>query len=207
MIRLLFFLLFPYVANSQTGAISGNAYWKYNDYVGNKGDAGAEVYLFKDSLSQPQTVTCDLLGNYKIDGLQPGNYLLVIRSKNVVDNWFSNIITMHFTNWLHYTGYRSDLLNQQYYDSFQLCRKQYFDDVVEKVGAFSNKKHQNKMMHDQALLDDCRAKFFERISKSSLEYSFWGVELQYPRKMDVKEITVSPSQTTSVVTDFGVTYI
>ena len=117
------------------------------------------------------------------------------------------MIAMHFTNWLHYTGYRSDLLNQQYYDSFEVYRKQYFNDEIENVGAFSYKKHQNKMKQDQALLDACRAKFFERIPKSSLEYSFWGIELSYPRKMDVKEITISPSQTTSVVTDFGVTYI
>ena len=200
-------MLLPLFCFGQTGILTGNVYWKYNDYVGNKGDAGAEVLLYSDSLSNPRTATCDLQGNYKIDGLQPGNYLLVIKSHNTTDNWFHDIIEIHFANWLHYTGFRSDLLNQQYYDSIEVYMKRYYNDVGEKVGAFAYKKHQNKMKQDQGLIDAARAKFFARIPKANLEYSFWQIELDVPRKIDVKEITITPSQTTSVVTDFGVTFI
>jgi hypothetical protein len=32
--------------NGDYGTLTGNAYWKYNNYVGNKPDAGAEVTLY-----------------------------------------------------------------------------------------------------------------------------------------------------------------
>ena len=74
--------------NGNYSSISGNVSWKYNDYVGNKADAGSEVLLI--SMDTIRGVlkyesTADLQGNYKIENILPGSYFLVIKSKNATD--------------------------------------------------------------------------------------------------------------------------
>ena len=74
--------------NGEYGSLSGNAYWKYNDYVGNKPDAGAAATLYGlDSTRQGLKfeAVADVKGDYKIDKLLPGGYFLVVRSKNTTD--------------------------------------------------------------------------------------------------------------------------
>jgi hypothetical protein len=69
--------------NAQTGSISGNVYWKYNNYVGNRPDAGSEIVLIQ--LTHPaiqHKAKCDIQGNYKIEGIIPGRYFLQIKSHN-----------------------------------------------------------------------------------------------------------------------------
>jgi hypothetical protein len=64
------------------GSLTGNVYWKYNDFVGNKPDAGAQVFLFsRDTAKSPVQVDCDLQGNFNIDGLAPGEYIVAVKSK------------------------------------------------------------------------------------------------------------------------------
>jgi hypothetical protein len=71
--------------SKEPGIISGNIFWKYNDYVGNKPDAGSIVSLYsleenpKDSV---YTTTADINGNYKFENIIPGNYFLKVISKN-----------------------------------------------------------------------------------------------------------------------------
>jgi hypothetical protein len=68
--------------------LTGNAYWKYNNYVGNKADAGAGVILLSlDTIRENQKfdATADFQGNYKIERILPGRYFLIVRSKNATD--------------------------------------------------------------------------------------------------------------------------
>jgi len=74
--------------NGDYGSLTGNAYWKYNNYVGNKPDAGAEVTLYSLDTIRGElqfSATADIQGNYKIDKIPPGNYFLIVRSKNATD--------------------------------------------------------------------------------------------------------------------------
>jgi hypothetical protein len=65
------------------GSLNGNAYWKYNDYVGDKPDPGTEVYLFPwDSSKEVYETTCDVQGNFMFDKIVTGDYILVAISKN-----------------------------------------------------------------------------------------------------------------------------
>jgi hypothetical protein len=74
--------------NGNYSSLSGNVSWKFNDYIGNKADAGSEIVLI--SLDTIRGVlkyesTADLQGNYKIENVLPGSYFLVIKSKNATD--------------------------------------------------------------------------------------------------------------------------
>ncbi|MEI9920358.1 MAG: hypothetical protein WDO14_16420 [Bacteroidota bacterium] len=71
--------------NGDYGSLSGNVYWKYNDFIGNRADAGAVIKLYPlDSVrsSTKYTAIADLQGNYKIDKILPGRYLVIITSKS-----------------------------------------------------------------------------------------------------------------------------
>ena len=74
--------VFLFSCKPKPGSLAGNAYWKYNDYVGNKPDAGADVYLFStDTSKSPLKTTSDVQGNFALNNLAPGKYLLVVSSK------------------------------------------------------------------------------------------------------------------------------
>lgn len=63
--------------------VSGNAYWNYNKYVGDKPDAGTSIYLFSSDTSKLVLKTeCDVQGNFQIDNVEIGDYTLVAESKN-----------------------------------------------------------------------------------------------------------------------------
>jgi hypothetical protein len=71
---------------SKPGELNGNVDWKYNDLVGNKPDAGAQIRLF--SIENPladepkYSHTTDINGNYKIENIEAGEYIIIANSKN-----------------------------------------------------------------------------------------------------------------------------
>jgi hypothetical protein len=74
--------------NGNYSSLSGNVSWKFNNYIGNKADAGSEIVLL--SLDTIRGVlkyesTADLQGNYKIENVLPGYYFLIVKSKNATD--------------------------------------------------------------------------------------------------------------------------
>ena len=67
------------------GKLSGNAFWKFNNYVGNKPDAGTEIFVFsKDNLNkEPLKAVCDVNGTFLIDKIPSGEYIVLASSKAV----------------------------------------------------------------------------------------------------------------------------
>ncbi len=86
-----------------TGMISGLISWKYNNFVGNRGDTGAKIFAVNleihepiDSLidmNAPQGTngiwisTADGNGNYKLDKIPCGNYAVFVASNNANGNY------------------------------------------------------------------------------------------------------------------------
>lgn len=74
--------------NGDYGSLTGNAYWKYNNYIGNKPDAGSTVTFYSlDTIRGDLKfeATADVQGNYKIERIPPGKYFLIVRSNNATD--------------------------------------------------------------------------------------------------------------------------
>ena len=84
--------------NGDYGILTGNVYWKYNDYVGNKADAGALINLYSlDSIrgNVKYVTTADVDGDYKFEKVLPGIYFLIVRSANTTScptQQISNIV-------------------------------------------------------------------------------------------------------------------
>lgn len=73
--------------SKKPGTLSGNVFWKYNDYVGNKPDAGSFVNLYSTVNKEINyETTTDVTGNYKIEDIIPGTYYLIIQSKNTTES-------------------------------------------------------------------------------------------------------------------------
>ncbi|MFJ6209899.1 S-layer homology domain-containing protein [Lysinibacillus sp. NPDC092081] len=88
------------------GTLKGTVIWKYNDFIGTKGDTGAAIYLFptnatypsytkqelfnwlerKNELKDVYRTLVDANGNYTFNNLPTGNYIAVISSKNAHRN-------------------------------------------------------------------------------------------------------------------------
>lgn len=70
------------------GSMTGNVYWKYNNYVGNKPDAGSKITIFSCDTARnglKYEASTDVQGNYRIEKVLPGEYFMVIRSGNTTD--------------------------------------------------------------------------------------------------------------------------
>lgn len=93
--------------NGDYGTMTGNAYWKYNNYVGNKADAGAEIELYSlDTVrgNLKYEASADVQGNYRIEKVLPGSYFLMVRSKNATD-----CPERHLDNLVLYENYMKQL--------------------------------------------------------------------------------------------------
>lgn len=191
------------------GSISGNVYYKYNDYQGNKPDAGTTIKLYNvDKGAEPATyeATTDVQGNYKIGGVIPGDYLLFIRSKNT-------------------TAKNEDIFEQFLANSKEL--KELFGNDLEKITkeveelkAIEAKKSEtytnaitkldagDKYLNEySALLKEGSAKQKSIVSKLPAELKKIVSEaLGYDQKVEIKKVTVEEAKDVSGNTDFGITY-
>ncbi|QDQ00165.1 S-layer homology domain-containing protein [Lysinibacillus fusiformis] len=88
------------------GTLKGTVIWKYNDFIGTKGDTGARIYLFPTNATYPSykkqelfdwidrktelkdvyRTLVDANGNYTFNDLPTNNYIAVISSKNAHRN-------------------------------------------------------------------------------------------------------------------------
>lgn len=196
---------------STNGTISGNVYWKYNDYVGNKADAGSEVQL--TSLTNPSTTfksTCDLQGNYKIEGIQPGRYFLIIKSKNTKQDpvWYSRIFgiyklqldTVLSTN---VSSFRPDL--QAEIDTLYNKQMALVKDYAQNINKWKPSKYIKENEKLKTALHDKIKEWFSVMPsdlKMKLDTYYYIHESFY---YQIVEITTNKSET--IVTDFGITYL
>ena len=137
---LFFFLSFPFLSFAQTGTIAGNAFWKYNDFVGNKPDAGSKVYVFPSNLMDKELqIKCDVQGNFKFDNVKPGKYLVVIISENTNDLFSNNFSKLNNPALKNYLGFSIPELNKTIYDSLPVYKKLYELQFAEEEFVEKNK--------------------------------------------------------------------
>lgn len=195
--------------SKKPGTLVGNVYWKYNDYVGNKPDAGCEVKLY--SLTENKIdfkTTTDVSGNYKIDDIVPGKYFLIIKSKNTTDSPKD-----HLDNLLIYS--------QDLKKIFGLDINK-FKTEIEEVNSLENK-------YREALIASSDQKSYEGISKQMEVYhnlesqimeksadiiskfpaefkTTVGLYTGYDKSFSFKVIEIKEAKTTTENVDFGLTY-
>ncbi len=234
--NLFFSTLFLFISNycfSQTGIIQGNVFWKYNDYVGNKPDAGSRIYLYsKLSGSRiPQNYKSDINGNFKIENLPSGKYFIIIVSKNTnmsIEEIFQNVFQdpINFENIIKYLGFNIKEVNRAMYDSVLYYKKrtELFSEKNVSLNLMNTsgmKRKELKNLSDSITKYDVKyelsktdyhnliEKYFTYISRNLKDWdeincNNLGITLY--EKVHMEEIAVSENRTSQVVVDFGITY-
>jgi hypothetical protein len=198
--------------NGEYCALTGNAFWKYNDYVGNKADAGAEITLYSlDTIrgNLKYEATADVQGNYKIEKILAGSYLLIVRSNNTTDCPDS-----HLSN---FKIYRDDI--KQLF-GFDIEKYKTQLDEINVLDSFYFKTLQDfpssgslaQMKANMAKTDAISKQSTEKIEKlfEAFPVDFTGkIKLYtgYSNAYDFSTIRIEEGKIENIVTDFGNTCI
>ena len=182
------------------GSLSGNCYWKYNDYVGNKADAGAEIELYSlDDMELKYKVTADLNGNYKIEEVPVGKYFLIIHSKNTTDCPRSHLDNLSIYN---------DKIKLLF--GFDIKKYKAQLNEIEKLDSLSNYSLFDKESTDdyykyEKLANEKAIKLIESFPKDFKNKIklYTGYSYTY----DFSTITIEKDKNINVISDFGITCI
>ncbi|UTN02344.1 carboxypeptidase-like regulatory domain-containing protein [Flavobacterium bizetiae] len=209
--KLLLTLLLVSILTSCTkkpGTLTGNVYWKYNDYVGNKPDASSKVNLYSitDKNITFETST-DVAGNYKIEEIPPGKYLLVIRSGNTTDSPKDHLnnLSNHAIDIKTVFGFdiqtlkkeikEIDNLEQEYQDVLVSEDKGTYESLTRKIDKYEKikKEFENKSSN---LISKFPSDFKSKIDLYS----------GYDKSLHFANIEIKEQKTTNENVDFGITY-
>jgi hypothetical protein len=196
--------------NGDYGTITGNEYWKYNNYVGNKPDAGAEITLYSlDTIRKGLKfeANSDVQGNYNIEKIPPGEYFLIVRSKNATDcpeSHLSNLrINAFYINQLfsfNINKYKEQMTEINVLDS--LASAALLSD--EKGYGTASKKLDNYYKYQE----QSRNKANELIKSLPEEFTR-KIKLYtgYSNAFDFEVIQIDENKSYNIITDFGITCI
>lgn len=197
--------------NGDYSALTGNVYWKYNNYVGNKPDAGANVMLYSlDTIRKNLMVeaTADVQGNYKIDKILPGLYFLIIRSENTTDCPERHIQNLRYNDVeikeifnFDLNSYKKEINEIDSLD--RLYTTILFDDNNSKYGGLSARINKYRSIENKM-----REKSENLIESFPIEFKRkLGLFSSYSNAFDFTVIQIEESKTESIITDFGTTCI
>jgi hypothetical protein len=190
------------------GILTGNVFWKYNDYVGNKPDAGSEVKLYSmiNKENKYETST-DVSGNFKIEEIIPGKYFLIIQSSNTTDSPKD-----HLDNLLIYSEDLKNLFGfdeskyKKEIDEINQLQNTYQDVLTEsdanKFGGLSN-----QMDKYEKIERDIKDKTLNLISKFPPEFKEkLNLYTGYDKSFKFTTIEIKEGKTSNENIDFGTTY-
>lgn len=198
------------VGNAQSGTIKGNVFFKYNELIGNKADAGSQVILYSKTDSTFAPTTTDLQGNFVYDNLKPGQYLVGVVSENTIDNGIESFGLASFANTKPYLGFSFSKLSPELFDSIH-AGIQKCDSLLivmsskTKYGGQWNKarKAREKVMKGcQAMIK--RLMSLAPMNSRTLPFNFTRT---HGKKYRFSHVTVEPGKTSTIVIDFGITHL
>lgn len=192
--------------NAQTGTVSGNVYWKYNNYVGNKPDAGSEVTLMQ--ITNPairHKTKCDIQGNFKIEGVTPGRYFLQIKSQNTKQDpiFYTRLFRIYKENLdsvyeIKVSSFRNDLQNE----IDELYKQQ-----VELNKRMTQMKYPIYKKENDKLEKELLLKIKEWIESMPIEFkNKLSIYTSVHESLDYSVLEIKENKNETVVTDFGITY-
>lgn len=197
--------------NKDFGSLLGNIYWKYNNFVGNRPDAGSriDIYSLTDSTIRLHTIA-DVRGDYRFDSIPVGEYIAIVQSKSTTKSAKDNLGELYMSS-----PYLERVFNVKYDSLFK-------SNFYRKIEFFDS-------LSDAALNGDPTSKSLDQLN-ASLKWTnaykdssinvadsiinmmpatikiSTGVFSNGSNSVDIKQFTIEKNRTTNLVTDFGTTY-
>lgn len=186
------------------GSVAGNVFWEYNKYVGNKPDAGAHIALY--SLKDTSVIygQCDILGNFRIDGVPVGQYVVIVRSKNT-----NASASDHLRNVL---GHLPEIKAIARWTNEGLSFQGEYDNLRAKLDSSYMRDAVNgdymQIIKERRRLEDTLEAFSRRaLNEIATKVPFGVIPSPLLDKYYYTIIDVQSEKTQTVVVDFGITYI
>jgi hypothetical protein len=185
------------------GSLHGNVFYTYNNFVGNRGDAGAHVRLYKLTDSTKFfDEDVDMSGNFSFDSIPCDSYIMIVTSKNVkddpfhmMDNFSSNNYLIKMATGFSITPYLDSLYRKaKLYDSLGRAAIHHYSDPSRALrlnSIYKDSVFKISLRYESALPSSLREKLRSRVL-SKIEFDI---------------VEVKPVGTKNVVIDFGITYI
>lgn len=192
------------------GQLTGNVYWKYNDYVGNKPDAGSTIELYSfDSVRKERRweTNSDVAGNFRFERLLPGSYLLIVTSKNTTNSPEGHLeqLILNGYSLLEVFGYdlfKSNESELKEYNRVDSLFKQVLFAEDKEYGGFTKRYNTYRKFEEQK--NQLAAKIINNLPndfKTKL-----GLYTIYSNKQKIETIWIDEGKTANKIVDFGVTY-
>ncbi|MEP6615344.1 MAG: carboxypeptidase-like regulatory domain-containing protein [Ginsengibacter sp.] len=196
-IRFLFLLSFvPLVGNAQKGSIKGKVFFHYNETVKNR-DVGANVVLIsKSDKSYRQHTTVDLQGNYSFQEIDPGEYMLIVTSKNTKEDPVTSLESlMMYTDFLNgWSDGLSSVFQTQRYDSLQKSIEAY------KYERDAKRLSEKKLQGMSQAINNQVSQFYQQLPSPTMD----RLNIKSPSDKIKFEVIKVPNREISVVTEFGI---
>lgn len=188
------------------GSLTGNVFWKYNEYVGNKPDAGAEIFLYsldpKNKGLKYEAIS-DVQGDYKIEGIEPGKYFLVIKSENTTSSPTEALTKLRAYQKEFLTVYGLDLSKYEAELKELNSLNVLYDQAIFSEGdAGANLLEAHKI--ESQIGDKLNAIFEKFPNNVKLEGGFISA---YGDSKKYEVIEIKEGESVNRVTDFGTTYM
>ena len=200
----------PLFAMAQKCSIKGNVFYKYNNFVGNRADAGCTVYLFYPHNSKHyKKVITDLSGNFSFQDLDKGQYLIAAQSKEVRQNPLNHIrilqdvpIGLYFDVDLKSTietGIDSATIYQKEVDSLSIWRP-----TKKKLIAERDKKRDQATDRYVQISYKTYQELEQKTQDEDLKFAIF--ELSLPESVSFNNISLTTENpTANIIVDFGLT--
>jgi hypothetical protein len=192
------------------GSLTGNVYWKYNNYVGNKPDAGSEVSLFPYKKNSKAIETkADVQGNFKFDKVETGEYLLIVSSENTTSSPEEAFNELRFSSEYFKDVFDFDLskVAPEKQKEFLLRDSLLRDYQINSTKDYTSDKFLSQMDVEKKKQDTIRniVKAINEAIPSDFK-SKLGVNVIVGHKVKIKKIKIEKDKAATEVIDFGITY-
>lgn len=190
------------------GIFSGYIYWEYNDYVGDKPDAGSKIKLYSITNKEIQfETTADASGNFKLEDIPPGEYFTIIQSKNTTDSpkYHLDNLLIHSKELKTIFGFDSspfkkeiEEINKLQYTYLEILT----DDDENKYGGLATQIEKYEKIESeikeksQYLISKLPGQFREKI----------GLHTGYDKSLKFINLEIKEGKTSTENVDFGTSY-
>jgi len=195
-IFLILFLL-PALADAQKTSIKGKALFDYNDNVKERADVGARIVLIsKNDKDLRMETTADLAGNYSFQDVAPGEYLLILTSKNTKEEPITSLESLMLF---------ADFLNNWSDGLSQVFQSPKYDSLLNKVNEYKDSRDAKKLSEKKLLVmkqavNDLISQFYSQLPPTVVR----RLELKSPADKMKFEVIKVGNKELNVVTEFGI---
>lgn len=200
----------------QTATLSGNVFWKYNNFVGNRADAGSSVFINSlDDKFHEHTQT-DLKGDFSFNNIPLGKVLIIVASnavhKNPAENvqlLLNNRQALESANLFDFSAVENEIETfRSRLEEFELKEKIYNEKRFKFSGSGKAIKEYNKA--NKALLEISTKLITELVDashKKRNENVLYLPVISAYTGLYIELVDLRKEGDVKIVVDFGITYI